>query len=90
MANSVKRVAKSAPAALIHLWEEGFFRTWRKKSAMDTHLAKRGNHFSAPELGMALLRARFLTRKGGRSNYEYIQKHPFVREEKPRLMRKKA
>jgi len=90
MANSVKRVARSAPAALIHLWEEGFFRTWRKKGAMDTHLAKRGNHFSPPELGMALVRARFLTRKGGHGSYEYIQKHPFVREEKQRLIKRKA
>ncbi len=90
MANSSKRVAKSATEALHHLWEEGFFRTWRKKGAMDTHLAKRGNHFSAPELGMALVRARFLTRKGGHGTYEYIQKHPFVPEEERRLLKKKA
>lgn len=90
MASNVKRLAKSATAALAHLWEEGFFRTWRKKAALDVHLAKRGNHFSAPELGMALMRARFLTRKGGQGKYEYIQKHPFVREEKPHPKKAKA
>ena len=90
MANSIKRVAKSAPEALNHLWQEGFFRAWRKKGAMDDHLAKRGNHFSAPELSMALVRARFLTRKGGHGNYEYIQKHPFVPGEKPRRAKGKA
>lgn len=90
MGNSIKRVAKSATQALNHLREEGFFRTWRKKGAMDIHLAKRGNHFSAPELGMALVRASFLTRKGGHGSYEYIQKYAFVPEEKPRIKKKKA
>jgi hypothetical protein len=90
MANSVKRVATSATTALIHLWEESFFRTRRKKVAIDVHLAKRGNHFSAPELGMALMGARFLARKGGQGHYEYIQRHPFVPPEKAASARKKA
>ena len=90
MVSSVKRVATSATAALLHLWEESFFRTWRKKSAIDQHLAKRGNHFSAPELGMALMRARFLTRRGGHGHYEYIQRYPFVPPEKAPSARKKA
>lgn len=90
MANSVKRVATSATAALLHLWEEGFFKTWRKKASLDLHLAKRGNHFSAPELGMALMRSRFLTRRGARTSYEYIQRHPFVPREKAPSAKKKA
>ncbi len=90
MASNVKRVATSATAALGHLWEEGFFRTWKKKAAIDVHLAKRGNHFSAPELGMALMRARFLTRKGSHGKYEYIQKHPFVLPDKAPRAKKKA
>ena len=90
MASSVKRVATSATAALLHLWEESFFRTWKKKAAIDVHLAKRGSHFSAPELGMALMRARFLTRRGSHGKYEYIQRHPFVPPEKAPSARKKA
>jgi len=90
MSSSVKRVATSATAAVLHLWEESFFRTWRKKAAIDVHLAKRGNHFSAPELGMALMRARFLTRRGGQGHYEYIQRHPFVPPDKAARAKKKA
>ena len=90
MASRSSRIAKSATQALSYLWEEGFFRTWRKKAALDDHLAKRGNHFSAPELGMALKRAQFLTRKGNHGTYEYIQKHPFVQESKSQLAKKKV
>jgi len=84
------RVATSGTMALLHLWEEGFFKTWGKKAAIDAHLAKRGNHFSAPELGMALMRARFLTRRGGHGTYEYIQRHPFVQRESSPITKKKA
>ena len=60
------------------LWEEGYFKSWRKQADLIVHLAKRDNHFSTPELGMALKRSKFLTRKGVRGNYEYVQKHPFI------------
>ncbi len=90
MVNKKTRIAKSAPEALKILWEEIYFRTWRKQSAIVAHLAKRGNNFSGPELGMALKRARHLTRKGKRGGYEYIQKHPFVAEEKGHAAKKKA
>src|SRR2546428_484537 len=83
MGNKLTRVAKSATDALKHLWEEGFFRVARKGAAIDGHLAKRGNNFSAPELGMALKRARHLTRRGNRGSYEYIQKYPFISETPP-------
>jgi hypothetical protein len=75
------KVAKTATEALKMLWEEGFFRTWKKITAIVDRLAKRGNNFSGPELGMALKRARHLTRRGKRGSYEYIQKYPFVAEE---------
>lgn len=81
MASKKSRIAKTATQALLVLWEEGFLSSWRKSSALDTHLAKRGNHFSTPELGMALKRARYLTRRGKKGNYEYIQKHPFDPDE---------
>jgi hypothetical protein len=89
MGNRLAKVAKSATEALKHLWEEGFFRVARKGTAIDSHLAKRGNNFSPPELGMALKRARYLTRRGKRGSYEYIQKYPFISETPPHRMKKK-
>jgi hypothetical protein len=91
MANRKRGVAKTATEALRILWEEGFFRTWKKKGAIEEILVKRGNHFSDPELGMALKRAKHLTRRGKRGSYEYIQKYPFTGEEiVPPTRKKKA
>jgi hypothetical protein len=84
------RIAKTATEALKILWEEGFFRAWKKAATIVDHLAKRGNNFSSPELGMALKRAKQLTRRGKRTNYEYIQKHPFVAEEPVRAPKNKT
>lgn len=81
MANRTTRVAKTATEALKILWEVDFFRSWKKKGPIVETLAKRGNHFSDPELGMALKRATHLTRRGKRGNYEYIQKYPFAAED---------
>jgi len=75
MANTT-RAATTATEALKILWEEGFFGGWRKFKEIVDHLAKRGNHFSDPELGMALKRAKQLTRRGKKGSYEYIQKYP--------------
>jgi hypothetical protein len=77
---SKRRVAKSATEGLKILWEEKFFRAWRKRDAVVAEFAKRDNHFPDAELGMALLRAAHLTRKGKRGSYEYIQKYPFVED----------
>jgi hypothetical protein len=78
MANKRGRAAPSATEALKILWEERFFIGWKKKAPIEDVLAKRGNHFSDAELGMALKRAKHLTRKGKRGNYEYIQKCPYA------------
>jgi hypothetical protein len=75
--DSNHRAGKTATEALRILWEEGFFSSWKKKAFIDESLDKRGNHFSDAELGMALMRAKHLTRKGKRGSYEYIQKYPF-------------
>ena len=77
MANRQSKIAKTATQALAILWEEGFLSAWKKSGVIEAHLAKRGNNFSRPELGMALKRAKYLTRKGKQGSYEYIQKHPF-------------
>ena len=90
MANKKPRFAKTATEALKILWEEGFFQTWKKGGAIEESLGKRGNHFSDAELGMALKRAKHLTRRGKRRSYEYIQKYPFAAEEKGLAAKKKA
>jgi hypothetical protein len=85
-------IARTATAVLVQLWRIGFFRAWHTRGAVDAKLAKSGYHFSGPELGMALKRARHLTRKGSRGNYHYIQKYPFTPEdhaEKRRAREKK-
>jgi hypothetical protein len=79
-----KVVARTATEALKVLWAETFFLAWKRKSGIEEKLAQRGNHFSDAELGMALKRAPYLTRRGSRGNFEYIQKHPFVADESPR------
>jgi hypothetical protein len=84
------RVAKSATDAMKILWEEKFFSTWKQKGPVVEALAKRGNHFSDAELGMALMRASYLTRRGKRGQYEYIQKYPFALEETPQATKKKG
>jgi len=74
-------VAKTATEALKILWEETFFRSWKKKPSVVENLGKKAHHFSDAELGMALMRAKHLTRRGKRGSYEYIQKYPFVAED---------
>jgi len=90
MANRKTVVAKTATEALKYLWEEGFFRAWKKKGAIEENLAKRGNHFSDAELGMALKRAKHLTRRGKRGSYEYIQKYHFVAAKEASVAKKKV
>ena len=87
---SKSKIATTAPDALKCLWQQGYFRTWRNQAAIVGQLAKRGNNFSGPELGMAMKRAKHLTRKGKQGSYEYIQKYPFVAEEKGPALRKKG
>ena len=83
MASKEMKVATTATQALKILWEEGLFRSWRKKAQIEQSLAKKGNHFSSAELSMALKRAKHLTRRGKRGEYEYIQKYPFVTKVAP-------
>lgn len=90
MGSRKTRVARTATEALKILWEEGFFLGWKKKGVIEQNLGKRGNHFSDAELGMALKRAKHLTRRGKRGSYEYIQKHPFLTHETVSVAKKQA
>jgi hypothetical protein len=68
MASKTGRPATGATYAIKILWEENFFVAWKKKAPIEEVLAKRGNHFSDAELGMALKRATHLTRRGKRGS----------------------
>lgn len=72
-----KKITISATARLQHLWKTGLFRTAKKLSEIDAALAKQEYNFTTAELGMALKRAPYLTRKGKRGGYTYIQKGPY-------------
>ena len=90
MANSELRVARTATEALKVLWEEKFFASWRPKGKVEEALAQKGNHFSDSELGMALMRARHLTRRGKRGHFEYIQRFPHTQGDQERRAGKKG
>jgi len=75
-------IAKTATEGIKALWSEKFFEKSREKSDLVEVFSKRHHHFTDAELGMALKRAKYLTRRGKRGNYEYIQKHPYVEERK--------
>lgn len=87
---SKNRFAKTATEGLKILWEDGFFRVWKKRDAVIEEFAQRDNHFSDAELGMALKRAGHLVRRGPRGSYEYIQKYPYVKEGAAQPEAKKA
>ena len=76
------KVVNNAPSSLKLLWSKGFFKSQRKYSQITKSLSNNGYNFTVPELGMALKRAKHLTRRGKRGNYEYIQKYPFDKYEK--------
>jgi repressor of nif and glnA expression len=71
-------VAKTAPDALKILWKEKIFLKPKDVKAIESELEKRGYNFAAAGLMMALQRSKFLTRKGDRGKYTYVQRHPFV------------
>lgn len=73
-------IATTATEGLKVLWKEKFFEKARKVQEIVENFARRHHHFSDAELMMALKRAKYLTRKGKRGSYEYIQKHPYVEE----------
>ena len=76
-----REIAKTATGTLSLLWSDEFFKSWQTSPQIVERLAQDGYHFSTPELLMALKRAKYLTRRGKRGSYEYIQKHPFVNDD---------
>ena len=71
-------VAESAPRkpkqALARLHVSGFFKVERKFKEIEIELSKLQCNFPKPTLMMALGSTRFLTRKGLRGNFGWVQK----------------
>ncbi|MFA6255031.1 MAG: hypothetical protein WC675_03290 [Patescibacteria group bacterium] len=80
MSKESSKIAKSAPDSLKLLWSRGFFKSWKNYGQITKSLSNNGYNFTTSGLSMALERAKHLTRRGKRGNYEYIQKYPFVKE----------
>ncbi len=74
------KIAKTAPAALKILWSEKVFLKQKNFADVKKALEKCGYNFTDYNLGMALGNAKFLTRKGNKGNFIYVQKHPYVEE----------
>jgi len=81
MLRGSKKTATSASEAIKILWEEGFFKNWANLGRVSTYLGKRGNNFSPVAMGMALLRASYLTRQKKGRAFEYIQRRPTISKE---------
>jgi hypothetical protein len=80
MANKNIKTTKTATEVLKILWEEGVFRNWVRISIVVEELARKGYHFPLTNVSKAMKRAKYLIRRGKRSNYEYIQKYPYIEE----------
>jgi hypothetical protein len=61
--------------SLKHLHQKGIFKTERDLGAVEAELAKIDCNFPKPSLAKALSRADFLTRRGSRGTYRWIQRH---------------
>ncbi len=66
---------QSVPQLLKDLWGQGVFSTEKNYQAVKNQLSKLGCNPTDAALGMALSRAKFLTQRGTRGDYRYIQKH---------------
>ena len=75
------KIIISATEQVKKLWQVGFFKAVKNFRQIDDYLGEKGFHFSPAELGKALERATYLTRRGKRKAYQYIQKGPFEKHE---------
>ncbi len=74
-------IARTAPDALAILWREKIFLKPKSVKDIEAELEKRGYNFNDKNLMMALKGAKFLTRKGKKGEFTYVQKHPYIEEE---------
>lgn len=74
------KIATKVGDALKILWSEKVFLKPKDMRTIEAEFSKRGYNFAEGALMMALMRAKFLTRRGERGNYSYVQKYPFIEE----------
>ncbi len=74
------KIARSAPDALKILWAENLFTKALNFEEIKKKLGDRGYNFLDNALAMALVRSKFLTRKGTKGDHSYVQRYPFVEE----------
>jgi len=75
------RIAKTAPDALKILWKGKVFFKPKDVKTIEAELQKRGYNFNDKNLMMALKSSKFLTRKGDKKSYLYVQKHPYIEDD---------
>lgn len=75
------KITKTAPDSLKILWKEKVFLKPKDVKTIEAELEKRGYNFTNKNLMMALKDSKFLTRRGEKGNYLYVQKYPFIEEE---------
>jgi hypothetical protein len=68
--------AQPLPEKLKMLWSQGFFSDEKTFESIRGELSKVGTNPTDPALGMAIARAPYLTQKGKRGQYRYVQKFP--------------
>jgi len=73
-------ITRTAPGALKILWKGKFFLKGKRVAEVRDTLEKKGYNFTDHNLMMALKNAKFLTRKGSKGNFKYVQKHPYIEE----------
>lgn len=71
------KIATTAPDALKILWKNEFLKPKTPKE-IEAELEKEGYNFEKHNFFMALKNAKFLTRKGSKGNFSYVQKHPYI------------
>ena len=63
--------------ALKLLWKGKMFFRRKSLSEVQVELEKRGYNFTIQAVDMALKGAKFLTRRGRKGDFKYVQKYPF-------------
>ncbi len=75
------KIAKNAPDALKKLWQNKFFKKGKSQKEVEKELHKKGYNFG-DATRKALERANFLLKQGKKGDRKFLQKYPFVEEDK--------
>ncbi len=70
-------IATKPSEAIRMLWKGKVFLKPKSLAEVMQELEKRGYNFTPQAVDMRLKGSKFLTRKGSRGDYKYVQKYPF-------------